>query len=139
MGKSGEMLIDVKDRECGVIDALEEKIRQLKADNEALTNKLKYVTSQNLLMYVSDKEQKAEIETLTRKNNMLKIANKFLRGRMGRYRISNMRVTTTKENNLQKQVERLHVKNKFTESMLKFMVCFFVIFIVSFAIIEYFS
>ena len=81
MVKSGEMLIDVKDRECGVIDALEEKIRQLKADNEALTNKLKYVTSQNLLMFVTDKEQKAEIETLTRKNNLLKIANRILKSR----------------------------------------------------------
>ena len=81
MVKSGEMLIDVKDRECGVIDALEEKIRQLKADNEALTNKLKYVTSQNLFMFVTDKEQKAEIETLTRKNNLLKIANRILKSR----------------------------------------------------------
>lgn len=55
MGKSGEMMIDIKDRECGVIEVLEERIRQLKADNEALTNKLKYATSQNLLLFVSNK------------------------------------------------------------------------------------
>ena len=133
MVKSGEMLIDVKDRECGVIDALEEKIRQLKADNEALTNKLKYVTSQNLFMFVTDKEQKAEIETLTRKNNLLKIANRILKSRQeDAVRKKNQNVDELCSGSI-------HVLDKSTEYSLKLMFCFFVVFIISFATIEYFG
>ena len=107
MGKSGEMLIDIKDRECGVIEVLEERIRQLKADNEALTNKLKYATSQNILLFVSNKEQNAEIKKLKIQN-----VDELCSG-------------------------SVHVSNKFNEYMIKLTFCFFVVFIVLFAIIEF--
>ena len=94
MGITGEMLIDVTDGDTIKQVQLEEQIDELTLRINELENKNKMLTSEKLLMFVENKELKADIATMKRKNNLLKIANKFLRGRMDKYRLANKRWTT---------------------------------------------
>ena len=120
MGRAGEMLIDVTDGDTIKQVQLEEQIDALMLRITELENKNKMLTSEKLLMFVENKELKAEIETLKRKNNLLKIANKFLHNRikLGREMFKNHQ--STKEQNLKKQIEK--AKNDMLSNNIKWII-----------------
>lgn len=155
MGRAGEMLIDVTDGDTIKQVQLEEQIDALMLRITELENKNKMLTSEKLLMFVENKEQKAEIESLTNdvlsysgklnifcaaiacykdelikqkneiaalkhKNNLLKIANKFLHNRikLGREMFKNHQ--STKEQNLKKQIEK--AKNDMLSNIIKWII-----------------
>lgn len=138
MGRTGEMLIDVTDGDTIKQVQLEEQIDALMLRITELENKNKMLTSEKLLMFVENKELKAEIETLKRKNNLLIIANKFLRGRMDKYRLSNKRWTTTQELNIQWQIEKKDEEYR-KQSMRYILWTFCICFVITFVSIVFFG
>lgn len=101
------MLIDVTDGDTIKQVQLEEQIDDLMLRITELENKNKMLTSEKLLMFVENKELKAEIETLKHKNVILKIANKFLKSREQIiWKIEKERYDSLKELNLKKQLEK---------------------------------
>lgn len=113
----------------------EEQIDELTSRINELENKNKMLGSQNLLMHVEKKDLKSEIATLNRKNNLLKIANKFLRNRinLGREMFKNHQ--STKEQNLKKQIEK--AKNDKLSNNIKLIIA--VLFLITFVSIVIFG
>jgi len=138
MGKAGEMLIDVRDGDSIEDVQREEQIEELTQTITDLENKNKTLLSQTLLDYVTIKEQKAEIATLTRKNNLLKNANKFLRDRIGMFKRNYIKTVSTKEINLLKRIE-LKESELRKQSMKQIYWIFSICFVTTFALIAIFG
>ena len=135
MGRTGEMLIDVTDGDTIKLVQLEEHIDELTYRITELENKNKMLASEKLLMFVENKELKSEIATLNHKNNLLKIANKFLHNRikLGREMFNNHQ--STKEQNLKKQIEK--AKNDMLSNNIKWIIA--VLFLLTFVSIVFFG
>lgn len=132
MGRTGEMLIDVTDGDTIKQVQLEEHIDDLMLRINELENKNKMLHSEKLLMFVENKELKADIATMKRKNNLLKTANKIWRGRMDKYRLANKRWTTTQELNIQLQVDKNdeeYRKQSMRYILWTFCICFVITFV----------
>ena len=132
MGRTGEMLIDVTDGDTIKQVQLEEHIDDLMLRINELENKNKMLASEKLLIFVNNKELKADIATMKRKNNLLKTANKIWRGRMDKYRLANKRWTTTQELNIQLQVDKNdeeYRKQSMRYILWTFCICFVITFV----------
>lgn len=132
------MLIDVRDGDSIEDVQREEQIEELTQTITDLENKNKTLLSQTLLDYVTIKEQKAEIATLTRKNNLLKNANKFLRDRIGMFKRNYIKTVSTKEINLLKRIE-LKESELRKQSMKQIYWIFSICFVTTFALIAIFG